>query len=199
MIKCTATSISRGERRLISDFTFEFLTGIYVVKGPNGSGKSTFLLSLLGEVPLAGGSVTIDGRDLVSLSDQGRCATYSWYEDQEIAFNFTAKDVLGWGGWSIGMADELVAEELLDRQWKRLSRGERARVLLTTVLAKTCPHYLLDEPAAGLDDSMILKLASILTEKARDGAVVIISEHDLRLISALDAKVLTIHGGLLTE
>ena len=97
------------------------------------------------------------------------------------------------------MADELVAEELLDRQWKRLSRGERARVLLTTVLAKTCPHYLLDEPAAGLDDSMILKLASILTEKARDGAVVIISEHDLRLISALDAKVLIIHGGLLTE
>ncbi|CAB4844169.1 unannotated protein [freshwater metagenome] len=199
MIKCTSLSAARGGSSLINQFSFEFTSGVYIIKGANGSGKSTFLLSLLGEVPLAAGRVEINGRDLLALSQVERSAAFSWYEDQEIAFNFTAKDVLEWGGWRAGMPDALSAEELSPREWKKLSRGERARVLLTSVLAKTCPHYLLDEPAAGLDDSMILKLASILNAKARDGALVIISEHDLRLISALDAKVLTIHGGLLTE
>ncbi len=51
----------------------------------------------------------------------------------------------------------------------------------------------------GFQEVLSMNTASILNAKARDGALVIISEHDLRLISALDAKVLTIHGGLLTE
>ena len=81
MIKCSALSITRGGRTLIDDFTYEFSAGIYVIKGANGSGKSTFLLSLLGEVSLGDGSISIDGRELIGLSEQDRSATYSCYED----------------------------------------------------------------------------------------------------------------------
>ena len=199
MIKCSALSITRGGRTLIDDFTYEFSAGIYVIKGANGSGKSTFLLSLLGEVSLGAGSISIDGRELSGLSEQDRSATYSWYEDHEIAFNFTATDVLGWGGWNVGMADELRAEDLLDRQWRKLSRGERTRILLTSVLARESAHILLDEPAAGLDDAMVAFLASKLASKASVGATIIISEHDNRLMNALHAHELTIREGRLTE
>jgi iron complex transport system ATP-binding protein len=199
MIKCSALSITRGGRTLIHEFSYEFSAGIYVIKGENGSGKSTFLLSLLGEIPLGTGSISIDGRELSGLSEQERSDTYSWYEEQEIAFNFTATDVLGWGGWSVGIADELRAEDLLDRQWRKLSRGERTRILLTSVLAGESAHVLLDEPAAGLDDAMVAHLASKLASKASAGATIIISEHDTRLMSALHAHELTIREGRLTE
>ena len=197
MIKCTSLSATRGGSSLINQFSFEFTSGVYIIKGANGSGKSTFLLSLLGEIPLAAGRVEINGRDLSALSVLERSAAFSWYEDQEIAFNFTAKDVLEWGGWRAGMPDALSAEELSPREWKKLSRGERARVLLTSVLAKTCPHYLLDEPAAGLDDAMVSRLALSLSSKVSAGATVIISEHDHRLMNALDAQELLIHDGSL--
>ena len=91
MIKCTSLSATRGGSSLINQFSFEFTSGVYIIKGANGSGKSTFLLSLLGEVPLAAGRVEINGRDLLALSQVERSAAFSWYEDQEIAFNFTAK------------------------------------------------------------------------------------------------------------
>jgi iron complex transport system ATP-binding protein len=197
MIKCTSLSAARGGSSLINEFSFEFISGVYVIKGANGSGKSTFLLSLLGEVPLAAGRVEINGRDLSALSAVERSAAFSWYEDQEIAFNFTVKDVLEWGGWRAGMSDNLSAEELSPREWKKLSRGERARVLLTSVLARESDHILLDEPAAGLDDAMVSRLASSLSSKVSVGATVIISEHDHRLISALDAQELLIHDGSL--
>lgn len=199
MIKCSALSISRGGRTLIHEFTYKFSAGIYVIKGANGSGKSTFLLTLLGEVPSGSGSVNIDGLEINTLSDQQRNDAFSWYENQEIAFNFTAREVLSWGGWSVGMADELLAEDLLDRAWKKLSSGERARTLLTSVLARESAHILFDEPAAGLDDAMVAHLASKLALKASAGATIIIAEHDTRLIDSLDAKNLTILDGRLTE
>jgi len=197
MIKCTSLSSARGGSSLINEFSFEFISGVYVIKGANGSGKSTFLLSLLGEVPLAAGRVEINGRDLLALSAVERSAAFSWYEVQEIAFNFTAKDVLEWGGWRAGMPDDLLVEELSAREWKKLSRGEQARVLLTSVLARESDHILLDEPAAGLDDAMISRLASSLSSKVSAGATVIISEHDHRLITALNAQELLIHDGSL--
>jgi iron complex transport system ATP-binding protein len=197
MIKCDALSVARGGQVLINSFSYEFLSGIYVIKGANGSGKSTFLLSLLGEVPLAAGRVEINGRDLLALSAVERSAAFSWYEDQEIAFNFTAQDVLEWGGWRAGMPDDLLVEELSAREWKKLSRGEQARVLLTSVLAPESDHILLDEPAAGLDDAMISRLASSLSSKVSAGSTVIISEHDHRLVTALNAQELLIHDGSL--
>src|SRR5579875_1269100 len=45
---------------------------IVAVVGPNGSGKSTLFNSISGMVPLAGGQITLEGRDLRSVPPHGR-------------------------------------------------------------------------------------------------------------------------------
>src|SRR5688572_13234125 len=56
-------SVRLGERLALSDVTCEVARGSFVgLIGPNGSGKSTLLRAVLGVLPLAGGSVLVDGR-----------------------------------------------------------------------------------------------------------------------------------------
>ncbi|MDD9304962.1 MAG: ABC-F family ATP-binding cassette domain-containing protein [Desulfobacter sp.] len=177
--------------QLFSNITFElgpkFCLGIV---GENGSGKSTFL--------------SLVERTLEP--DQG---TVKWVENLRIAAfhqdrtqidpNISLRDALNpAGGDSVNYKDQsihvvswakrfLFMPDQLDMPVKRLSGGEKARIILANLMLEPCDILLLDEPTNDLD---ILSL-EVLENSIREfpGAVIIVS-HDRYLMDRVCHRML---------
>ncbi|WDP88425.1 MAG: ABC-F family ATP-binding cassette domain-containing protein [Desulfobacter sp.] len=180
-----------GGKPLFSNITFELGPGFCLgVVGENGSGKSTFL-SLL---------------EQTAAPDQG---TVKWAENLKIAVfdqnrtrldpELTLREALNpSGGDSVNYKDRtihvvswakrfLFMPDQLDMPVKRLSGGEKARIMLADIMRRPCDILLLDEPTNDLD---ILSL-EVLENSIREfpGAVIIVS-HDRYLMDNVCHRML---------
>src|SRR5262245_37772874 len=69
MLSLEAVSVRYGGLAALSEVTFDVAAGQFVtVVGPNGAGKTTLFKAISGVVPLAGGKVTFEGRDLAAVA-----------------------------------------------------------------------------------------------------------------------------------
>ena len=187
-------------KELFSKITFELGPGFCLgVVGENGSGKSTFL-SLLEKTmePDEGNVKWVEGLK-VGVFDQNRSRM-----DPEISL----RDALNpQGGDSVNFRDKsvhlvtwakrfLFMPDQLDMPVKRLSGGERARIILANLMRQPCDVLLLDEPTNDLD---ILSL-EVLEQSIQDfpGAVVIVS-HDRYLMDRVCHRMLYLEPGVQPE
>ena len=81
--------------------------------------------------------------------------------------------------WAI---DAVGARHLAERDFSRLSDGERQRVMIARALAQEPVLLVLDEPTAFLDVPSRVELMGLLRQLTRDGSLaVVVSTHDLEL------------------
>jgi len=163
--------------------------------GPNGSGKST-LLQAIGGLLAHSGEVRWFGRDLhgIPVMERGRLA--AWVpQETRFAFGFTVRSVIAQGRYAHGDDEhgvEAIIErcdlvELAEREVNRLSGGERMRVLLARAMATEAPLQLWDEPLGPLDVRHALDVLTMARQQAEAGRTVVLSLHDLRTATCLDA------------
>jgi branched-chain amino acid transport system ATP-binding protein len=172
--------------------------------GPNGAGKTTLVNALTGFQRPTGGTVSLGERDVTQWPAHRRAraglarsfqatrlfAAFTVFENVESA-------ALGRG---LGRRAARARAEALLREFdlwpvaRRVARGlplgvER-RVGLVRVLATEPELVLLDEPAAGLNESESDELGQLLGH-VRDGrgCGVCVIEHDLRLIMSLCERI----------
>ncbi len=181
--------------------------------GPNGAGKTTLLRGLSRIVAPRTGAVTLDGRDLRTLS-RGSIARRIAVVPQvsETMFPFTLREIVALGRTArlsrLGTAHACDAAAiqralaltgllaLADSRIDRVSGGERQRAVLAMALAQETDVLLLDEPTTHLDPSHQRAILAHVRELAvRAGMLVIAVLHDLTLASAFASRVLVIHGG----
>jgi Fe-S cluster assembly ATP-binding protein len=77
MLEIKNLSVSVGERAILKDLSLTVPTGeVHAIMGPNGSGKSTLSYILAGRegYEITGGSVTLDGEDILALAPEERAA-----------------------------------------------------------------------------------------------------------------------------
>ncbi len=87
--------------------------------------------------------------------------------------------------------------ERLDSRVEELSLGNQQRVQLAAALVHEPELLVLDEPFSGLDPVGIDDLSAVLAERARDGATVLFSSHQLDLVEHLcEAVAIVDHGRL---
>jgi putative ABC transport system ATP-binding protein len=180
--------------------------------GPSGSGKTTVLAMLAALLRPSGGSIMIDGQDLVSLSEPQRAA----FRRRKIGFTFQANNLVPYltalenvelllrlnGDYDARGAHR--ARELLERLGlqdrmralpRQLSGGEQQRVAIARSLINQPTVVLADEPTAALDTDrafqVVRTLASLVHELGRAGIMV---THDLRMIEFADRVVQLVDG-----
>jgi ABC-2 type transport system ATP-binding protein len=89
----------------------------------------------------------------------------------------------------VGVADEA------GRKIKTLSGGMRRRVALAQALLGRPDLLVLDEPTAGLDPEQRLRFREVVSDAAREGAVVL-STHQTEDVAAVCQRVVVIHQGV---
>lgn len=166
--------------------------------GPNGSGKTTLLASLAGLLPVAGGSIRLDGADLSTLEPERRARAIGYLEQNPSAHwpiaveqavmlgriphraRFETETVCDRAAVTAAL-DRCDIRALAGRPVTRLSGGERARVMLARALAGEPTVLLADEPVAELDPFHQLQVMELMRNLARDGMAVTVVLHDLSL------------------
>ncbi|HEY7619725.1 MAG TPA: ATP-binding cassette domain-containing protein [Solirubrobacteraceae bacterium] len=199
MIAVEDLTVRFGGVTPIDAMSVEFPGGTCGLIGPNGAGKTTFFNVLSGFVRPVSGSVHSDGEDLLAMADYRRARwglrrtfqTEQAIEELSVYDNVAmvhehsklgradrAHDVLGAIGF-VGLD--------LDPQVKVGGLGARERRLVEVARAVVGKPrlVLLDEPAAGLPDEETEHLSRVIRKIPEEfGALVILVDHDMSLVSA---------------
>lgn len=177
------------------------------VLGRNGVGKSTFMYAIVGLLPVASGSVRVDGIDTtnasphsiarlgVGLVPQGRRIWTGLTVDEHLRIASRRKHPDG--RWTIDTVVDLLPR-LGERRANRadtLSGGEQQMLAIARALLAN-PHLLLmDEPSEGLAPRVIESIGEITKELAASGLTVLLVEQNLTLVGMAASRVVILDKG----
>ena len=182
-------------RTVVSDVSLTVESGEVVgLLGPNGAGKTTCFYMILGLVPIDGGSVRLDGRDVTHMPIYRRSRLGLSYLPQEasifrrlnVAQNIQAVlELQGLEREDVearleNLLDDLHISHLRASPAVSLSGGERRRVEIARALATNPRFILLDEPFAGVDPIAVLDIQQIIRFLKERGIGVLITDHNVR-------------------
>src|SRR5882672_9833891 len=215
MLRADAVSFGYGDSGfLLSDASVAIAPGSLTgLLGPNGCGKTTLLRLLCGVLQPHGGTITLDGRPLASLTRR-ELARHVAVVPQEThpAFDYSVMEMVlmgrhpHLGAFELeGPADFDVARQALeatgtsplaDRRYMTLSGGEKQRVIIASALTQATETLLLDEPTASLDLGYQLEVASLLARLNRERKVtMVLATHDLNLAALVCQQLVVMRGG----
>jgi urea transport system ATP-binding protein len=192
------------------------------VIGPNGAGKTTMMDVITGKTrPDTGKVVFAQGTDLTKLDEPAiaslgigrKFQKPTVFEPQTVWDNLLLALAGDRGARFMMFARETAEEKrriesilettrLTDHRYRRgadLSHGQKQWLEIGMLLAQEPQLLLVDEPVAGMTDAETEQTAVLLREINRTRSVVVV-EHDMAFVRALDVKVTVLHeGSVLSE
>ena len=164
--------------------------------GPNGAGKTTLLDAISGFVPVAAGTVTLDGVDVTRAPAhrRARLGLGRTFQALDLFDDLTVEEnLLVAGGPARPEAGPAARPD--PRLPTALAHGDRKLLALDRALAGSPRVLLLDEPAAGLDPAGRAALVERCRSLAAAGVAVVIADHDLDLVLGLCDSVSVLDFG----
>lgn len=206
-------SVGYDGKPLIRDIEIRVAKGrILTLIGPNGAGKSTILKTITRHLKGVCGTVCLDGRSIGEMSGQELARSMSVMLTERMRTErMNCEEIVETGRYPYtGRLGLLTAEdhekvreameltnvmELRDRDFMRISDGQRQRVLLARAIAQEPEVLVLDEPTSFLDVRYELELLSVLRDLARKRNIaVIMSLHELDLAQRVSDDVMCVRG-----
>jgi len=200
----------------LDDVSFDVKKGeIFGVLGPNGAGKTTLLKVLAGFLLPEGGTVSVNGFDVIRERHEVRTSCNFLRAGGWVIFDYKFKisTMLKYWGVFLGLPLSEAKERvnytlekvgLLDKKddyVENLSYGMRQKLNLARCLMTYRPIYLMDEPTTNIDPySADFIRRFIQTELRREGATTVLATHNLweaeqicdRIAILMGGKILTI-------
>jgi heme exporter protein A len=181
-------SCERDERILFSGLSFSLSDSELVqIEGPNGAGKTTLLRILAGLYSYYEGEVTWNEESVVNDLSSYHQSLFFMSHKTSVKPLLTARENLLYLCGIAGLAPSLecIDEALCgmgmrgyeDVDCFEMSAGQQRRVALASLLLTDASILMLDEPFTALDRAGVKGLESVLSEKARRGALVIFTSH----------------------
>jgi ABC-type branched-subunit amino acid transport system ATPase component/ABC-type branched-subunit amino acid transport system permease subunit len=189
--------------------------------GPNGSGKTTLFNVIDGTCTPTKGSVHLDGKSLAGLDRTRRAfagvgRTYQLPRlfdsltvlenvaavNADFSFRRLARSAVS--GAEAARATELLEfvgmGEYVDAQATDLSYGQRKLVELAQVLMLDPAVILLDEPAAGINPTLLRRLGSLIQALNASGRTFVVVEHDMHFVLSLSTSAVVLaHGEVIAS
>ena len=209
-----------GSRHLLRDISLEVKQGEqWVVFGMNGSGKTTLLSILAGFNAPTSGSLRLFGepvneRNILEVRKRIGFVSSSFFDKfyscekaSEIVLSGlegtfiphgrpSRKDIVLMMEWG----RRLKIEDLLDKPYRLLSKGEQQKILLARAFIGSPEILLLDEPYSGLDLLMRENLKEILVKEAYSRGIAIMQvTHRLEDVDEGFAKTMLLKDGIVFD
>ena len=179
------------------------------VLGRNGVGKTSLLRAMVGQYPIASGSITFDGADISALRPYQRARRGISYLPQEpsvfrklsVEENLMAiletlpiharerREKLA------QLLEQLGLEAVRRNKGYMLSGGERRRVEIARSLAINPKFLLLDEPFSGIDPITVLEIQRIINHLKSKQIGVLITDHNVRETLQVTDRAYIINNG----
>jgi len=178
---------------------------ILALLGPNGAGKTTLISIVCGIVNPTGGTVHVDGHDIIK--DYRKTRSIIGLVPQELtteAFESVWATVSFSRGLFGRKADPAHIEKVLkslslwdkkDSMIMALSGGMKRRVLIAKALAHEPRILFLDEPTAGVDVELRKDMWNLVRELRDDGVTIVLTTHYIEEAEEIADRVGIINGG----
>ncbi|HET7041229.1 MAG TPA: ABC transporter ATP-binding protein [Gemmatimonadales bacterium] len=176
--------------------------------GPNGAGKTTVIRLLLGLLRPDAGHVRLGGRAMPAEAPTILAGVGYVPERPHFDATLPCAELLRYQAAFFRRWDRALAAELADRfeldlrkEFGRLSKGQKAKLMILAALAQRPDLLLLDEPTDGLDPVIRREILDILLARVRaDGVSVLISSHLVHELEGLCTRIAIMDAGtLVTE
>jgi ABC-2 type transport system ATP-binding protein len=198
-------SVSYGRTRVVEGLTLAVPRGsVFALLGRNGAGKSSLLRVLLGQRPPARGRVRLLGEDPWTQRTRLMARVGVVPEEPDAPPEMTPLALSSLCGrlharWDApAVAERFRRFEVPDREFGRLSKGQKGAVMLALALGHAPELLLLDDPTLGLDvvarDAVFREVIGDLADRQ---TTVFVTTHDLRAVEGVADHVAILHGGRL--
>ena len=187
----------------LDDVSFDIYPGEKIaVVGPNGAGKTTLFLHMNSTIK-SKGKIFIDGIDVSEMNAARRVKEVGimFADPDNQLFMPTVFDDIAFGPLNIGLSKDEVekrVEEAMEMTGvtdlknsvpHHLSLGQKKKVVLASIISMKPKILILDEPTANLDPKSKRDVADIVNRLNADGMTVVISTHDVNLLSEMADKI----------
>lgn len=183
MLSVTNLSLSRGERVLFRDLSFDLAPGQAIaLTGANGAGKTSLLRAVAGFIRPDAGDIALDGRSPAEARDGLHVLGHQdGLKGQRLArdeLDFQARWLGANASGNARAIEALGLAPLLDMETRKLSAGQRRRLALARLIAAPRPLWLMDEPFAPLDARWRETLGRLMAEHLATGGAILAAVHD---------------------
>jgi iron complex transport system ATP-binding protein len=213
LIEARQLAIGYGGKVVARDIDVSLRAGeVVCLLGPNGSGKTTLFKTLLRLIARLAGSISIAGRPIDSWRP-GQLALRQAYVPQAniSVFPYRVLDMVLMGrtarlgvfsapsaadrerAWTA--LERLGIADLAEREYTRISGGQRQLTLIARALAQEAPSIVMDEPTASLDFGNQALVLREVARLARGGLGIVLSTHQPDHAFAIASRVLLLHDG----
>lgn len=230
LLKVSKLEKSFGGIMAISNLGFEVPDGIvYAVIGPNGAGKTTLFNMLCGFYAPDAGSIRFRDRELVGMQPHrvAACGISRTFQNLQVFLNMSVLDNVMVGchlrsrmgmvraalrlpavvreerqvkNWALEALEFCGLDGLAHREAASLPYGELKRLEIARALAAKPAFLLMDEPAAGLNDTETVEMRRLIRRISESGTTVLLVEHNMGLVMQVSDRVMVLdYGSLLAE
>lgn len=207
LISYSNVSIWQQEQEILENISFSINPGEFVyLIGKVGSGKSTFLKSIYGELDIKDGNATVLGYDMKSIKRKHipalRRRIGIVFQDFQLLTDRTVKEnlefVLKATGWKNNNEIQTRITEVLTqvgmetkgyKMPNELSGGEQQRIVIARAILNKPELILADEPTGNLDVETGHRIVELLREICSQGSAIIMTTHNINLLSEYPGKV----------
>lgn len=183
--------------------------------GPNGAGKSTLFSHFNGLTEPTSGCVKIEDKPISFEKDEllkvRQKVGIVFQDPNDQLFAPTVKEDIAFGPMNLGLSYDEVEkrvedalkmvgmENYEDNTPHHLSGGQQKRIAIAGIIAMKPELMILDEPTAGLDPDGVEKVLNIMNQLNEEGMTLIISSHDIDMISKYADKIFVLYNGEIIE
>ena len=183
--------------------------------GPTGAGKSTVLRTIYRDIPIADGTLFINGEDVDKIRRRHipcfRRKIGMVFQDYRLIPDRTVFENISLPLHIEGVSKKHINDKVNDIGKKvglekrinnypsQLSGGEKQRVSIARALVKEPLVILADEPTGNLDPNVSDEILDILENFTQDGSTVLMSTHNFPLIKPRKKRFIELSNGRIVD